>query len=30
MKLAETRFFGVSVLGLSDEALTDVLVARLA
>jgi uncharacterized protein YggT (Ycf19 family) len=30
MKLTETRFFGVSMLGLSDEALTDVLVARLA
>ena len=30
MTLAETRLFGVSLLGLSDEALTDVLVARLA
>jgi uncharacterized protein YggT (Ycf19 family) len=28
--LAETRFFGVSLLGVSGEALTDVLVARLA
>ena len=30
MKLADTRTFGVSVLGLSDDALTDVLAARIA
>jgi uncharacterized protein YggT (Ycf19 family) len=30
MKLAETRLFGVSLLGLSDETLSDVLAARIA
>jgi hypothetical protein len=28
--LTDTRLFGVSLLGLSDEVLADVLVARLA
>jgi uncharacterized protein YggT (Ycf19 family) len=30
MKLAEARLFGVSLLGLSDEAVSDVLAARLS
>jgi len=30
MKLSDTRAFGVSVLGLTDDALTDVLAARIA
>ena len=30
MRLADTRLIGLTLLGLSDEALTDVLAARIA
>ncbi|HTH04777.1 MAG TPA: hypothetical protein VL916_02860, partial [Ilumatobacteraceae bacterium] len=30
MKLTDTRVFGVSLLGLSDDSLIDVLAARIA